>query len=129
MKYIKRYKIFESKEFFEGIEVDIKDILLEVEDIGYYSFYTYYEYHKLVAISIYKFPHEKPIELEEVKDCVNRIFEYVKSENTSWLNLSIEDRYSNDIINAVINVKNIENIEPSIWEENDIYTIYIKAYF
>lgn len=96
MKHLKQYKIFEeatyhSKYFFEDINVDLNDILLEVKDMDYEtSIFYQHDRYKLVRFENIKWPasidyikiiiRKSPFVINEVEDCVNRLLEYMDSK-------------------------------------------------
>lgn len=77
MKYIKLYESFET---------DIKDILLEVTDLGYQTIYNY-GYSKYIAI----FKRSTHINYNEVKDCILRIKDYLGDR---YFSCEICDQYN-----------------------------------
>lgn len=141
MKHIKGYKIFESNEFINEIERDVNDILLEIIDIGYdviTDIITYIPNKNALTINItyprdsgvrthnYPQPYKKPIKLEEVKDCVNRIVEYLNSKNQIEMAVYFKSSNGNNF-DIEEDSTPIEDLE--VWKSYSIYIIRIICYF
>jgi hypothetical protein len=108
MKYLKEYSFFKKK---EGIDINIiRDILLDLEDIGFKceTSKDHIDSFKLkgfedpfvknnLFIKIEKSNQKKNTEenffnTSKIKECVSRVFEYVKQTNVEISNIEYEYR-------------------------------------
>lgn len=96
MKYLNTYKLYEAFVDDEDIQI-IKDILLEVTDIGYQvSIYKMTEYTRIII----NLPYEANFQFDEIKDCVLRLKDYsgyrfteltINYNYTSWDAVKLTD--------------------------------------
>lgn len=126
MKYLKKYKLFEDSEFFYGRRTifipmsddelnQLKDILLPLEDKGYYILADYYKgtYQSELVIQIRsgKFGQQNEINLSEIKDDIEFIQNYVSSK-MDFSDIYIMGKYGKESIlikpNDIINLNIIE---------------------
>lgn len=111
MKYLKLYESIDGDRvrFISNIIQNIKDILLEVEDLGYET--QVYD----TCLIIYK-PDNKNINLDEIKDCLLRLKDY------------LGDRYYDCLF--YITIINLDDSRVRGWKEIDlnedtsIYSLY-----
>ena len=117
-------------DFHKNIRIDILDMLLEVSDIDYGTYCTYYTsdigFHSF-EISIEKYD----LDFDEIKDCVNRIVEYLYSKNSFNIRINIKD--DNDYTIMKIGDDYLKNstiedlVNNHLEEDYDVYSIQIKA--
>ncbi len=81
MKYLKRYNE-SSESITDEVSQDIRDILLEINDIGLYTKADYYNQYKDFEIIIEHNPsiddYSEPFRFLDIKDCIMRLIDYMK---------------------------------------------------
>jgi len=88
MRYLDKYKMFESK---TDLEIEIEDILLEVSDIDYQTCVnTLFSGGDLIIMDIYIIKRSN-FDFDEIKDCLDRVLEYIHNKEIYTPKLHIKD--------------------------------------
>lgn len=107
MKYIKSFnESLRSKELADSILKDIKDILLEINDIGYYS-------NAYILYSCYTF-FDIQIDISKSKEALD---EYIDSSNTIE-KIDIEEIW--EVLERVLDYSKLNRLKESYYDINDV---------
>lgn len=132
MKYIKPYQVFESN-VYEDVIRNLEDILLEASDMGYETKVDWYSEigGGLTQIDPYIYTdYDKPLDLYDLNDCIERIIEYMKSLKMFHLPTAIIGYINDDEIRTrVVGWKQLDFTHDCSEELKDLDIFSVKLKF